>query len=198
MSYRPIYLLLLPLFSGCQYLPHTDYFTAPEHEPNPAWIRIINYTQHASIYQYENGVRSGGVVRSGPLPFINTQDAGMPKAGQDLTFDYYETPVRPGIETHVNMMWEGPRTRHCSVTTRFTPQAGHYYQFQLTSGSGDTCISSASLVERDKDGAGWHLTPNPDVTYKYEGPTAKKTYSNSSFEDPNYHPPPELHPGTAL
>ena len=80
-------LLALPLFAGCQYLPHTDYFTAPENEPNPAWIRIVNFTQHADLYQYENGIRSGGVIRSGPLPFIHTQDEGMPKAGQNLTSD---------------------------------------------------------------------------------------------------------------
>lgn len=198
MSLRPTLYLLLPLFAGCQYLPHTNYFTAPENEPNPAWIRIVGYTQHASIYQYENGVRSGGVVRSGPLPFINTQDAGMPKAGQDLTFDYYETAVRPGIETAVGTSWEGPRTQRCSITTQFTPQAGRYYQFQLTSGSGDTCTLSPTLVERDKDGTGWHLTRNPDVKYKYQGPTAKKSFSNSRFEDPNYHPDPALYPGTAI
>ncbi|MCI8211973.1 hypothetical protein AUC61_20785 [Pseudomonas sp. S25] len=189
-------LLALPLFAGCQFLPHTNYFTAPENEANPAWIRIVNFTQHADIYQYENGVRSGGVIRSGPLPFTHTQDEGMPKAGQDLTWDYFETRIRPGIETKVGMFWEGSRTRSCYVTTKFTPQAGRYYQFRLTSGSGGTCTLYPSLIERDKDGTGWHLTPNPNVTYYGDGPTAKTHYNNSRFEDPKYQPPPELYPGT--
>lgn len=191
-------LLALPLLAGCQFFPHTSYFTAPVNEPNPAWVRIVNYTQHASLYQYENGVQTGGVIRSGPLPFINTQDMGMPKAGQDLTFDYYETRVRPDAETEVSMIWEGPRTLSCFVTIRFTPKAGRYYQFMLNAGSGDFCTSSASLIERDKNGTAWHLTPNPDVTYKYNGPKTKKRFTNSSFEDPNYHPDPSLYPGMAL
>ncbi|PRA20363.1 hypothetical protein [Pseudomonas poae] len=188
-------LLTLPLFAGCQYLPHTDYFTAPENEPNPAWIRIVNFTQHDDLYQYENGVRTGGVIRTGPLPFIHTQDKGMPKAGQNLTFDYYETPIRPGIETHVGMYWEGSRTKSCYVVTQFTPQAGRYYQFKMTAGSSGTCTLYPSLIERDKDGDGWHLTPNPDVTYKRDGPTAKTRYNNSLFENPDYHPPESLYPG---
>ena len=188
-------LLTLPLFASCQYFPHTYYFTAPEGEPNPAWVRIVNFTQHADIYQYENGVRSGGVIRTGPLPFINTQDEGMPKAGQDLTFDYYETRVRPGVETRVGMFWEGPRTQSCFVTVEFKPQAGHYYQFSMTSGSDGTCTARPSLVERDKDGSGWHLTPNPDVTYPSGGPTAKTYYRVERFKDPNYTPPSGLYPG---
>ncbi len=196
MSIRPaLCLLALPLFAGCQYFPHTDYFTAPANEPNPAWIRIVNFTQHADLYQYENGIRSGGVIRSGPLPFTVTQDEGMPKAGQNLTSDYYETRVRPGIETHVGMFWEGSRTRSCYVTAKFTPQAGHFYQFRLTSGSAGSCTLYPSLIERDKDGDGWHLTPNSQVTYKGDGPTGKTNHNNSRFEDPDYHPPAELYPG---
>ncbi|WP_226456941.1 hypothetical protein [Pseudomonas sp. AF03-9] len=196
MSLRPtLCLLALPLFAGCQYFPHTAYFKAPENEPNPAWIRIVNFTQHADLYQYENGVRSGGVIRSGPLPLIHTQDEGMPKAGQNLTSDYYETRIRPGIETHVGMFWEGVRTQSCYVTTTFTPQAGRYYQFRLTSGSAGTCTLYPSLIERDKEGDGWHLTPNLQVTYKGEGPTAKTHYNNSRFADPDYHPPADLYPG---
>lgn len=196
MSIRPtLCLLILPLFAGCQFFPQTHYFTAPDNEPNPAWVRIVNFTQHADIYQYENGVRSGGVIRSGPLPFIHTQDQGMPKAGQHLTSDYYETRVRPGLETHVGLFWEGPRTQSCFVTVQFTPQAGRYYQFSLTSGSSGTCTARPSLIERDKEGAGWHLTPNPEVTYSPVGPTAKTHYNNSRFEDPDYQPPPGLYPG---
>jgi hypothetical protein len=199
MSLRTSFCLLaLPLLTGCQYLPHTNYFTAPANEPNPAWVRIVNYTQHAAIYQYEDGVRSGGVVRTGPLPFINTQDVGMPKAGQNLTFDYFETRVRPDIKTEVSMMWEGPRTRYCYISIIFTPKAGRYYQFKLNKGPRDSCTSDASLIERGKDGISWHLTPNPDVTYKHNGPTAKKRFNNARFEDPNFHPDPELYPGTAL
>lgn len=187
--------MILPLFAGCQYFPHTNYFTAPENESNPAWVRIVNFTQHADIYQYESGVRSGGVIRTGPFPFIHTQDEGMPKAGQDLTFDYYETRVRPGIETHVGMFWEGPRTQSCFVTVEFKPEAGRFYQFSLTSGSNGTCTAQASLIERDKDGSGWHLTPNPDVTYTPDGPTAKTYYKIERFKDPKYQPPPGLYPG---
>ncbi|WP_313451329.1 hypothetical protein [Pseudomonas rhodesiae] len=196
MSIRATFCLLtLPLFAGCQYFPHTDYFTAPEHESNPAWIRIVNVTQHADLYQYQDGKRSGGVIRSGPLPFIQTRDEGMPKAGQNLTSDYYETQIRPGIETHVGMLWEGGRTQSCYVTAKFTPQAGRFYQFRLTSGSTGTCTMYPSLIERDKDGDGWHLTPNSQVTYKGEGPTAKTHYNNSRFENPDYHPPADHYPG---
>ncbi|MGF6094843.1 hypothetical protein [Pseudomonas sp. 18175] len=181
-------LLILPFFAGCQYLPKTYYFTAPENEPNPAYLRIVDFTQHADIYQYENGVRSGGVIRSGPLPFIHTQDIGMPKAGQDLTFDYYETKVRPGIETHVGMFWEGPNTRSCSITAVFTPQPGRYYQFEMTSGSSGTCKAYPSLIERDPKGSGWHLTPNLEVTYPHDSPRAKTYYKDDRYKDPNYKP----------
>lgn len=119
----------------------------------------------------------------------------MPKVGQNLTSDYYETRIRPGIETHVGMFWEGARTQSCYVTAKFTPQAGRYYQFRLTSGSSGTCTLYSSLIERDKEGNGWHLTPNPQVTYKGEGLTAKTHYNNSRFEDPDYHPPESLYPG---
>ncbi|TFY87149.1 hypothetical protein DYL59_19405 [Pseudomonas kairouanensis] len=181
-------LLILPFFAGCQYLPKTYYFTAPENEPNPAYIRIVDFTQHADIFQYENGVRSGGVVRSGPLPFIHTQDIGMPKAGQDLTFDYYETKVRPGIETHVGMFWEGSSTRSCSITAVFTPQPGRYYQFEMTSGSSGTCKAYPTLIERDPNGSGWHLTPNLEVAYPHDGPRAKTYYKDDRYKDPNYKP----------
>ena len=192
---RTCCLLTLSMLAGCQYLPQTHYFTAPENEPNPAWIRIVNFTQHADLYQYENGVRSGGVIRSGPLPFIHTQDEGMPKAGQNLTSDYYETRIRPGIETQVGMYWEGSRTKTCYVTSQFTPQAGRFYQFKLTSGSSGTCTLYPSLIERDKEGDGWHLTPNPQVTYTPRGPTARTSYRDSRFEDADYTPAPETQPG---
>lgn len=189
-------LVLLPMFAGCKYLPHTYYFVAPANEPNPAWIRVVNFTQHAAIYQTNNGVRTGGVVRTGPLPFTHTQDIGMPKAGQDLTWDYYESTIRPGLETTVYMTWEGSRTRTCFVTTQFTPEAGRYYQFLLTSGSSGKCTLSPTLIERDKEGTGWHLVRNENVTYENYGPTAETFYTNSQFENPDYQPPPELYPST--
>ena len=182
-----VYLLALPLFAGCQYLPRTEYFTAPQNEPNPAFIRIINFTQHASIYQYSNGVRSGGVVRTGPLPFIHTQDIGMPKAGQDLTFDFYETAVHPGKETEVHMSWEGEKTRYCFVTAKFTPQPGRYYQFRMTSGDEGSCKLFPTTVEQSADGA-WTLKPTPDVTYPHGGPERKASYGNDLYRDPNYKP----------
>ena len=175
--------LSLPFFTGCHYLPKPYYFTAPENEPNPAYVRIVDFNQHADIYQYENGVRCGGGVRSGPLPFIRTQDIGMPKAGQDLTSDYYETKVRPGIETQIGTYWEGSRTRSCFVTTVFTPQPGRYYQFEMTSGSRGTCKLHPSLIERDQQGIGWHLTPNLEVTYPHEGPRATPYYGDERYKD---------------
>lgn len=89
----------------------------------------------------------------------------------------------------------GTRTRYYYVSAKFTLQAGRYYQFMLTSGSGGTCTLYPSLIERDKDGTGWHLTPNSEVTYEGEGPTAKMHYNNSRFEDPDYDPPADLYPG---
>ncbi|HDS1737192.1 hypothetical protein [Pseudomonas sp. BP8] len=181
-------LLSLSVLAGCQYLPRSYYFTPPENEPNPAWIRIVNFTQHAEIYQYEGGVRSGGAVRSGPLPLVNTQDKGMPKAGQDLTFDFYESPLRPGLETHVDMFWEGSETRHCFVSATFIPKAGQYYQFLMSSGASGTCRMSPTLVERDENGSGWHLKPNPDVTYPDGSAVGKTYYGDDRYKDPNYKP----------
>jgi|SynMetStandDraft_3_1070028.scaffolds.fasta_scaffold00013_49 hypothetical protein len=60
----------LPPFAGCQYFPHSEHLTAPENELNPAWIRIVNSTQYAELYQYENGKRwaaSFAVVRFRPF-----------------------------------------------------------------------------------------------------------------------------------
>ena len=160
-------LLALPLLlGGCQFLPHHDFFIAPVDEPNPAWIRIINYTQHSEIYQYPGGVRTGGLIRSSEWVLINTQDRGMPKAGQDLTFDYYETPVRPGIETMVSMTYVGNETDSCTVSPRFTPKAGEYYQFRMSSGPGvGSCTMQATRIVQDAEGKGWHLQANPDVVY---------------------------------
>ena len=184
---RPLYLALFPLLTACQYLPHAPLFTPPENEPNPAWIRIVDYTQHAEIFQYANGTRTGGSIRRGQLPFIHTQDMGMPKAGQDLTFDFYETPVHPGLETDVHMSWEGDRTQFCFVTAKFTPKAGHYYQFTLSAGyNRETCTMYPTLVERDAQGDGWHLTPNPDVTYPHGSNQGKTIYGNEQYRDPNY------------
>ncbi|MFJ4145233.1 hypothetical protein [Pseudomonas sp. NPDC089734] len=185
---RNLPLLCLPLIAGCQFLPHSSFFKAPENEPNPAWVRIVNFTQHSAIYQEVNGVRTGGVIRRGELPFIHTQDKGMPKAGQDLTFDFYETQVRPGVETQVFMNWQGERTQYCFVTAAFTPKAGRYYQFEMTSGDSGTCTMTSTLVEPDKDGTGWHLSPNPDVTYPRGSHVGKTIYSIERYRDSSYKP----------
>lgn len=183
-----IWLLGLPLLGGCQYLPHSTFFKAPENEPNPAWVRIINFTQHAAIYQEENGVKTGGMIRRGELPFVHTQDMNMPKAGQDLTFDFYETPVRPGIKTRIYMSWEGNRTEYCYNSAEFMPKPGHFYEFWLSSGRSGTCKMHASLVERDAQGEGWHLTPNPDVTYADGSDVHEVVYGSEQFRDSNYKP----------
>lgn len=184
---RCLWLLALPLLNGCQYLPHSTFFKAPEHEPNPAWVRIVNFTQHAAIYQHESGVLSGGVIRRGELPFTHTQDIGMPKAGQDLTFDYYETTIRPGIDTDVFMNWEGSRTQYCYVKARFTPQAGRYYQFLMTSASSNgKCKMYPTLIERSAEGGDWRLVPNPDVSYPDGTDTGNAVYSEERYRDPDY------------
>ncbi|MDZ5602717.1 hypothetical protein SJI00_08020 [Pseudomonas sp. RP23018S] len=184
---RYLWLLTLPLLNGCQYLPHSTFFKAPEHEPNPAWVRIVNFTQHAALYQYDGGVKTGGVIRRGELPFVHTQDIGMPKAGQDLTFDYYETTVRPGLETDVYMNWKGSRTEFCHVTAKFTPQAGRYYQFVLTSASSTgTCRLSPTLIERDGSAGDWRLIPNPDVSYPQGSNTGTTVYGNEMYRNPDY------------
>ncbi|HKS11519.1 MAG TPA: hypothetical protein VJS90_00630 [Pseudomonas sp.] len=177
------WLLVLPLLGGCQYLPHSTFFKAPENEPNPAWVRIVNFTQHAAIYQVENGVKTGGAVRRGELPFVHTQDMNMPKAGQDLTFDFYETPVRPDLKSEVYMEWEGNRTEYCYNIAQFTPKPGHYYEFWMTSGHSGKCKMHSSLIERDAQGEGWHLTPNPDVTYSTGSDVNDVTYGNGLLRD---------------
>lgn len=183
-----LWLLALPLAAGCQYLPHSSFFKAPENEQNPAWVRIINFTQHSAIYQYDNGVKTGGVIRRGELPFVHTQDMNMPKAGQDLTFDFYETPVRPSLKTEVHMSWQGSRTEFCYNSAEFTPKPGHYYEFWMTSGGSGKCRMQANLVERDAQGQGWHLTPNPDVTYSTGSAVKDVSYGSEAFRDPNYKP----------
>lgn len=183
-----ICLLGLALLGGCQYLPHSTFFKSPENEPNPAFVRIINFTQHDAIYQTENGVRTGGVIRRGELPFVHTQDIGMPKAGQQLTFDFYETKLRPNLETEISMSWEGSRTEYCYNGALFTPKPGHYYEFRMSSGSSGTCKMHSNLIVRDEQGQGWHLLPNPDVTYTTGSGVKTTSYGNESFRDSNYKP----------
>ncbi|WP_273820646.1 hypothetical protein [Pseudomonas asplenii] len=182
-----LWLLAIPLLGSCQFLPHHDFFKAPQNEPNPAWVRIVNYTQHSELFQYENGVRSGGLIRRNEFVLVHTQDKGMPKAGQDLTFNYYETPVRPGLETDVDMTYIGDRTDSCTVSARFTPKAEHYYQFLMESGYGvGKCTMYPTLIERDKTGPGWHLSPNPDVTYAKGSNESKTSYFMELYKDPSY------------
>jgi hypothetical protein len=75
-------LLLLPMFAGCQYLPHTDYFVAPANEPNPAWIRVVNFTQHAAIYQSANGVKTGAWSVPGLSHLSIPRTLACPKLGK--------------------------------------------------------------------------------------------------------------------
>ncbi|WP_437879843.1 hypothetical protein [Pseudomonas sp. LRF_L74] len=184
----PLLALVLPL-GGCQFLPHHDFFVPADNEPNPAWVRMVNYTQHSALYQYPASGRTGGLIRSSEWVLINTQDRGMPKAGQDLTFDYYETPVVPGVKTSVQMEYQGPDTDFCVVAAEFVPQAGHYYQFELNSGYRlGKCTMSATLVERGDDGE-WHLKPNAEVTYP-DGNESQTIY----FSEPREAPAPVYDP----
>lgn len=176
-----------PLLGGCQFMPHNAFFVAPQNEPNPAWVRIVHYTQHAGIYQFENGVRSGGLIRRNEFVLVHTQDKGMPKAGQDLTFDYYETPVRPDVRTEVSMAYQGERTDYCTVTASFIPEAGRYYQFLLRSDSGvGKCVMYPTLIEKGPQGTGWHLRANPDVSYPKGSPEGTTRYGFEQYRDPAY------------
>jgi hypothetical protein len=93
-------------------------------------------------------VKTGGVIRRGELPFVHTQDMNMPKAGQDLTFDFYETPVRPDLKTEVYMKWQGDRSEYCFNTAQFTPKPGHYHEFWMTSGHGRSVDRGLSRAAR--------------------------------------------------
>ena len=63
------------------------------------------------------------------------------------------------------------------MSPRFTPKAGHYYQFLLSAGyRTGMCTMHATLIERDADGQGWHLSPNPDVTYSSGSNESKTLY----------------------
>lgn len=181
-----LWLLGLPLLGGCQFLPHHHFFTPPPNEANPAWVRIVNYTQHAEIHQFEGKARTGGLIRNSEWVLRNTQDRGIPKAGQALTSDYYETPVRPNLETEVSISYQGGESDFCTVSPRFTPKAGHYYQFLLSAGyRTGMCTMHATLIERDADGQGWHLSPNPEVTYSSGSNESKTLY----IFDPRREPP---------
>lgn len=184
-TFKALGLTGLAVLSGCQYIPHNSFFTPPENEQNPAWIRIVNYTQHSGIYQYENGVRSGGLIRRNVFVIVHTQEKGMPKAGQDLTFNYYETPIRPNIETKIAMSYVGDRTDFCAIGATFKPKAGHYYQFSMYSSSGK-CTMHSDLIERGSDGSGWHLSPNKEVAYSDGSNVSKTIFYDSRYEDPDY------------
>lgn len=45
-----------------------------------------------------------------------------------------------------------------------------------------------SLVERDAQGDGWHLTPKPAVTSSTGGEVNEFTYGNEPFRDRDYKP----------
>ncbi|WWG65411.1 hypothetical protein VRB21_20090 [Pseudomonas poae] len=144
----------------------------------------------AASIELSRNLKAEQEVVSGGGHFLDREDL--------YSFQKYVRLLRGFLGTrHRFSRWRihGTRTRYCYVSAKFTLQAGRYYQFMLTSGSGGTCTLYPSLIERDKDGTGWHLTPNSEVTYEGEGPTAKMHYNNSRFEDPDYHPPADLYPG---
>gem|GEM_PF-5051158 len=89
----------------------------------------------------------------------------MPKvAGEKYNIDYYETPVVAGVETAVeNVYVESKYT--CLITTRFIPEKGKKYQFQLeTDTLREQCRAHASEIVQDSNGQ-WKLIPLQNVRY---------------------------------
>ncbi|WP_244322071.1 hypothetical protein [Pectobacterium odoriferum] len=89
----------------------------------------------------------------------------MPKvSGEKYDIDYYETPLVPGVETAIiNVYVESKYT--CLITTRFIPEKGKKYEFQLET---DTlhyqCRVQASEMVKDSHDQ-WKLVPLQNVRY---------------------------------
>ncbi|MEQ9745961.1 hypothetical protein ABRQ05_16835 [Pectobacterium actinidiae] len=89
----------------------------------------------------------------------------MPKvSGEKYDIDYYETPVVPGVETAIENVYVESKYS-CLITTRFVPEKGKKYQFQLEA---DTlhyqCRVQASEIVQDSHGQ-WKLEPLQNVRY---------------------------------
>ncbi|WP_230458219.1 MULTISPECIES: hypothetical protein [Pectobacterium] len=153
------------LASGCSIMPNNSFFIPPAEKTDSPWVRIVDNTEQTSIYQTLNGKRTGGLIRSSEWVLQNTQDRGMPKvSGEKYDIDYYETPLVAGIETAiVNVYVESKYS--CLITTRFIPEKGKNYQFQLEA---DTlnyqCRAHASEIVKDSNGQ-WKLVPLQNVRY---------------------------------
>jgi len=151
--------------AGCAFIPNNSFFAPPPPGADSPWIRIVDNTEQSSIYQTINGKRQGGLIRSSEWVLQNTQDRGMPKvAGEKYNIDYYETPVVAGVETAVeNVYVESKYT--CLITTRFIPEKGKKYQFQLeTDTLREQCRAHASEIVQDSNGQ-WKLIPLQNVRY---------------------------------
>ncbi|WP_204524158.1 hypothetical protein [Corticimicrobacter populi] len=157
--------VMAALVSGCSIWPNNSFFSPPAEKDDSPWVRIVDNTEQTSIYQTLNGTRIGGLVRSSEWVLQNTRDRGMPKvSGEKYDIDYYETPLEPGLETAIiNVYVEGKYS--CLVATRFVPEKGKKYQFQLEA---DTlryqCRVQASELVKDSDGQ-WKLVPLQNVHY---------------------------------
>ncbi|MEF9675807.1 MULTISPECIES: hypothetical protein [Pectobacterium] len=157
--------ILASLSSACSIMPNNDFFVPASQDADSAWVRIIDNTEQTSIYQTLNGKRTGGLIRSSEWVLQNTQDRGMPKvSGEKYDIDYYETPLVAGVETAiVNVYVESKYS--CLITTRFIPEKGKNYQFQLEA---DTlnyqCRAHASEIVKDSNGQ-WKLVPLQNVRY---------------------------------
>lgn len=153
------------LSSGCSIMPNNSFFIPPHETNNSPWVRVVDNTEQTSIYQTLNGKRTGGLIRSSEWVLQNTQDRGMPKvSGEKYDIDYYETPLVPGVETAiVNVYVESKYT--CLITTRFVPEKGKKYEFQLET---DTlhyqCRAIASEIVQDSNGQ-WQRIPLQNVRY---------------------------------
>ncbi|UMO89821.1 hypothetical protein HP572_10005 [Pectobacterium sp. PL64] len=153
------------LASGCSIMPNNSFFTPPTETNDSPWVRIVDNTEQTSIYQTLNGKRTGGLIRSSEWVLQNTQDRGMPKVyGEKYNIDYYETPLVPDVETAIiNVYVESKYS--CLITTRFVPEKGKKYQFQLEA---DTlhyqCRVQASEMVKDNHGQ-WKLVPLQNVRY---------------------------------
>ncbi len=167
------------LTSGCSIMPNNSFFIPPNETNDSPWVRIVDNTEQTSIYQTLNGKRSGGLIRSSEWVLQNTRDRGMPKvSGEKYNIDYYETPLVPGVETAIiNVYVESKYS--CLITTRFIPEKGKKYQFELKADTlHSLCRAHASEIVQDNNGQ-WQLKPLKDVRFGTEnGSGTRDMHSN--------------------